>query len=583
MQTLAPTWNVGHTATAKWYVRLFPSLDDIAFLLPMFVLFARFNGTQLLFSDGDTGWHIRTGQWILAHHAVPTVDLFSFTKPNAPWFAWEWAWDVLAAVVHQYAGLAGIGFITTALLGAFSLLVYRLCLRVSHDNVLSMAVTALTAAVSSIHWLARPHLVSWIFALLFLNLLESIRTNGASASTSLLLILLPALTVVWTNLHGGFVAGLMLIACYALGEGLTALFAAQTSDGPSSFRSAWQACRPYGLSFALCAAATLVNPYGWQLHKHIYAYLSDSELLDKIQEFQSISFHAAPAIYLEILLLLAVFAVVQNLRHGRLTPVLLICLWAHLALLSARHIPLFAIVAAPYVAAVLSASVGNLRQMPLLAEAAETFSDICHDLRALELTPRLHLTSAAALLGIAGLFALGEAPFLPQFNSENFPLQAVPVLEKHLSSRVFSTDQWSDYLIYRFYPAQRVFFDGRSDFYGNDFVKVNQRILSAEHDWKSLLHQYSIDLVLVKPETPLSAVLKLTPGVKVLFDDGKVILFAVSGMNMQPLLPRPLTQVSSNSDRASRAPGSAQTTQPDLSQAALTTNRPNNSKKGKTS
>jgi hypothetical protein len=577
MQTLAPTWNLGHTATAKWYVRLFPSLNDIAFLLPMFVLFARLNGTQLLFADGDTGWHIRTGEWILAHHAVPTRDLFSFTKPNAAWFAWEWAWDVLAALVHQYAGLAGIGFITTALLGAFSLLVYRLALRVSQDNLMSMAVTALAAAVSSIHWLARPHLVSWLFALLFLNILESVRTNGTAASTLLLSLLLPLLTILWTNLHGGFVAGLLLLGCYAVGEGLTAALAAHTSNLLSACRTGWKASAIYWQSLALCAAATLVNPYGWQLHKHIYAYLSDSELLDKIQEFQSISFHAGPAIYFEILLLLAVVAVVQNLADRRFTPVLLICLWAHLALVSARHIPLFAVVASPFIAAALSAVVGHLRRTPLLAEAAKTFADIGQDLRALERTPRLHLTSAAALLLIAGLFALGQGPFVPRFNPDNFPLQAVPVLQQHPGSRIFTTDQWGDYLLYRFYPAQRVFFDGRSDFYGNDFVKLNQRLLSAEHDWKSVLRRYSINLVLLKPETPLSAVLKLTPAVKVLFDDGKVIVFDVQSID-QPFPP-----VSSRSDRANRAPGSSQTTQPDLRQVALTTNRPHNLKKGKTS
>ena len=97
MQTLAPTWNLSETATTKWYGRLFPSLNDIAFLLPVVVLFAKMNGTQMLFSDGDTGWHIRTGEWIAAHRMVPTTDLFSFTKPNEAWFAWEWAWDLIFA------------------------------------------------------------------------------------------------------------------------------------------------------------------------------------------------------------------------------------------------------------------------------------------------------------------------------------------------------------------------------------------------------------------------------------------------------------------------------------------------------
>jgi hypothetical protein len=143
------------------------------------------------------------------------------------------------------------------------------------------------------------------------------------------------------------------------------------------------------------------------------------------------------------------------------------------------------------------------------------------------------LASAAAVLALVALFAGGQPPFAAQFNPEAFPIQAVPLLQSRMGARVFTTDQWADYLLYRMYPAQRVFFDGRSDFYGNDFVKLNLRLISAEHDWKALLQRYSISLVVLKPESPLSAVLKLTPHSKVLFDDGKVIVFDISSIYPQ--------------------------------------------------
>lgn len=215
-----------------------------------------------------------------------------------------------------------------------------------------------------------------------------------------------------------------------------------------------------------------------------------------------------------------------------------------------------------------------MRQIPLLTEAADTVSYICHDLRLMEVTPRFHLVSAAAILLIAGLFTLGQAPFAPEFNPENFPVQAVSIVKSHAGSRIFTTDQWGDYLLYRLYPAQRVFFDGRSDFYGNDFVKLNQRLLSAEHDWRQCLNQFRINLVILKPEMPLSAVLKLTRGAKVLFDDGKVIVFDTAGIYKTPAASQVSSQSLRTTDRASRAPKSSQKTQPDLTQAALTTNPP---------
>ena len=38
-------------------------------------------------------------------------------------------------------------------------------------------------------------------------------------------------------------------------------------------------------------AATLVNPFGWHLHVHIYRYLTDRYLMSRIAEFRSPDFH----------------------------------------------------------------------------------------------------------------------------------------------------------------------------------------------------------------------------------------------------------------------------------------------------
>ena len=72
-------------ARSKVVVKFLPSLADFAFLMPLVWLFGRLDGTKTLLGDCDTGWHIRTGEWIIANGWVPFRDLFSFTKPGAPW------------------------------------------------------------------------------------------------------------------------------------------------------------------------------------------------------------------------------------------------------------------------------------------------------------------------------------------------------------------------------------------------------------------------------------------------------------------------------------------------------------------
>src|SRR5215472_4583114 len=91
---------------SQFGVRLLPSLTDFAFLMPVVFLFARMDGLVTLLGDCDTGWHIRTGEWILAHHAVPARDIFSFSKPGETWYAWEWLSEIIFAWLYRHGGLA---------------------------------------------------------------------------------------------------------------------------------------------------------------------------------------------------------------------------------------------------------------------------------------------------------------------------------------------------------------------------------------------------------------------------------------------------------------------------------------------
>ena len=187
---------------------------------------------------------------------------------------------------------------------------------------------------------------------------------------------------------------------------------------------------------------------------------------------------------------------------------------------------MFVIMAAPPIAMMLHDFIKRARSIAALNGLLTVVDDICADLRSLERNERYHALSAAALLMLAVLFAAGKNGFEGEFNSESFPHQAIPVIEASTAQHIFTFDQWGDYLIYRLYPARRVFIDGRCDFYGDKLVDYQGHILDGRHDWKKLLNQFSVDMVIVKPEAPLSSLLKSEHDWKVLLDDGKVIVFA---------------------------------------------------------
>src|SRR4051794_35302919 len=153
-------------ARSQFAVKLLPSMADIAFLMPIAFLFGRMNGAKTLLSDCDTGWHIRTGEWILANGWVPMKDIFSFSKPGAPWFAWEWLSDVIFAGINGLGGLQLLVMCTVVMLSIIFASLFLLVKRKS-NVVIAVLITMLACAGSSIHWLARPHLFTLFFMVLF--------------------------------------------------------------------------------------------------------------------------------------------------------------------------------------------------------------------------------------------------------------------------------------------------------------------------------------------------------------------------------------------------------------------------------
>jgi len=511
----AQTWEPTYTVNTRWAIRLFPSLTDFAFILPVFLLFKFLSGTKRLLTDGDTGWHIRTGEWILQHGAVPKTDLFSFTKPHDAWFAWEWGWDVLFAIIHRYWGLAGVAFVNACLLCCISALLFHLIRRCCGNDILSLLFTLIAVCGSTIHWLARPHLLSWIFVLLVLHVFVSAERGRVK-----LLWWLPFLTVLWTNLHGGFFLAIVMVLTAAAGAACSG-FALR-----HSWSSAYTKAKPYLLCAAGCTLATFINPYGWRLHQHIFLYLQDAKLLDHISEFQSVSFHHGGALFFEFMLLLGVGSAWWCFGRGKFTPALLIVLFAHLALLYGRNIPLFLLAASPWVACTARSVLNRVKWAPRFGRVTTAVADICQDLRAFERIGRWHLASVLSILVVAALFTSGRPGFEAQFDPKQFPIEAVPSLAAVSKSRIFTYDQWSDYMIYRFYPDTKVFMDGRSDFYGSDFVDIYLGIVNAGYNWESDLKRFAVDTVVLKPDAPLATVLKQSPRWKLLFDNGTAIVFA---------------------------------------------------------
>ena len=518
-----------NTAGSRVAVKLLPSLADVAFLMPMALLFGRMGGLLALLGDCDTGWHIRTGEWILAHHAVPYRDLFSYSKPDSIWYAWEWLADVIFAGLNGIGGLAAVSLFAMLLIAVTFTLVFRLARRKS-NAVLAITVTVVAMAGSSIHWLARPHLFTLLFAVIFLNALDRVREGHTRVAGIPWLVLLPVLTVVWSNVHGGFLVGVLLISVFGVAEFLRILLAVGEEGRAAGLARAGK----YLLSALACLAASLLNPYTYHLHVHVFQYLRDPYLAARIMEFVSVDFHHPIAIFFETMLAGGVLASAWYARRGSYTEPLMFVLWAHAALLSARNIPIFMILVAPMVAAVADA---GLRRLPTAAvaawlqRAAAWFNRIMRETSETDAIGRWHLASLAGVALVAALLYAPHPPkgFRAEFDPKRYPADAVSALGQYPAARVFTFDQWGDYLIYRLYPRSRVFVDGRSDFYGEDFETKLLEVLNVNYGWDQTLARFAVDTVLMPPNSPLTGALKESSRWRVVYDDGVALVFRARG------------------------------------------------------
>jgi len=503
-----------------------PSLGDAAFLMPVLFLFLKLDGARFLLGDGDTGWHLRTGEWILANKRVPDRDIFSFTKAGEPWYAWEWLWDVLFGWLHQQWGMAAVVLGSLLVLCVCARMLYRMVRERCGDSLIAIAVTFVALAASSIHWLARPHLFTLLFLLVFYRILERV-----AAGRTQLIWWLPPLTILWTNLHGGFFVGILLIGTYAAGDLAAWLLNPDDADRPAALRR----IRTYLFGAAGCLLASFVNPYGWRLHAHIIRYLTDPYHRNNISEFLSLNFHHKAAIYFEILLALGAVAALHSLMKREYARPFLIVGWGHLALIAARNIPIYAFLAAPVIAATLKEGVERLREANVagwIRRAAAGWASFSGEMSLMDRAARVPWVSVATLVAVAALMWAPAAPakFRAEYDPKRYPARAIEALgPDYLAGNIFSDDEWGDYLIYRLYPSARVFIDGRSDFYGARFGEEFGGLVRGRWDWQSKLERHGVEMAVLRADGPLASLMKESGRWQVVYDDGIAIVFRRAG------------------------------------------------------
>ena len=476
-----------HNRAVRW---LAPDLALSLAVVTLLYCLTIFEGGHKLFRDSDTGWHIRTGERILADGGLPRTDPYSFSKAAHPWFAWEWGADAIMGAAHLAGGLQCVALLYALAIAACTWLWVKLQWAVGGSFLLVCLFAAPMLSTANLHWLARPHVFGWLLLLAWMLLLERGRVHPAIAL---------AIGAIWANLHASFFLAPLIAVLY----GRRAVLAA-----------------------VLSLAGSFLNPYGGNLHAHIARYLGDWELLSRVGEFQSFNFHVPGAWQIIAAMAIAALGASAALLEGRLAHVLISGFFLVGALRSARGLPLVALIALPLANGAIAAALRRASNLaPRIREALDRSLAYGGRLRLLDrgLNGALLVPFVAVLAWV--ILQRTGAGFPP----DQFPVEAATVVEQLPADAVLlAPDKFGGYLIYRFDGRRKVFFDGRSDFYGSAFMKSYIRLIEVRPGWHDLMAHYRFTHALLPPDYSLRGALA-DRGWRAIYQDSTAILLARPG------------------------------------------------------
>jgi hypothetical protein len=453
--------------------------------------------------DPDIWWHIRTGDWILAHHAVPRYAIFS-QHLERPWIAYSWLFDVIVSGVEHRFGLAGIpGFLIC--LQVFISLTFLIAIR---HFARSFWWSWLIASLAIYAFYVNP-LRSLLFTLLFFTLELVLIFEAERRAEDKLLFWTAPLFFLWANFHIQFIHGLFVLALY-VGTRIIAVAARKWLPGDSPKTS------PTRLLAVLAAAlaCSCLGPNWAYPYKVAVGYAVHTAQFQFNQEMLAMSFRR-PEHFVELFLLIAACYVVGRSRGRDLFRPLLLLVTALVSFHSLRD-AWFVSIAAAFV---LAEAVGQAQ--------SEATPDLAGQ-RRIRLVTNLNY-ALAAIAAVSLSFGLAarqgiSAPTLMAVIDQIYPIRAAEfVRDSRLSGPMYNSYNWGGFLIFNL-REQPVSIDPRVDAYGDELATDSVNTVNAIR-WKDDPELTRANFVLLERSAPLTSALESDPRYRLAYKDHLAVVF----------------------------------------------------------
>lgn len=442
--------------------------------------------------DPDLWGHLRFGLDILQAGTLPQADPYSFTAHGAPWINHEWLAEVLFAEGWLAAGAAGIVWLKLALALLTVGIIFRHLRQQSVSPKLSAVVMLPWLVMIPAFSLIRPlHFTLPCFAALLTVLYES------SYGRTRPLWLLTPLFALWANLHGGVLAGVALLAIWV---GCLALF------DRGRF---WLALVPA----LTAAAATLLNPYGYQLLEFLLRTATVHR--PEIIEWEPMRATSANGISYLICAAAAVAGLIRSRLPKPLPLMLVFSVVALLPFAAIRH--------------------GSLALLAVMVIAGPHMADAVRGFRN-DMKPRRLVLPAWAPLAPLGLTAvlftnvLHKPPVI-EVPAAKFPVEAVRVLKASgVKGNLINRFNWGEYILWHLGPGVQVAIDGRREtVYTKPLYEKYLRFQEGKSGWDWMLREHRTDMALVETELVSASLFRRMPDWQEVYRDEMASIFARRG------------------------------------------------------
>ena len=491
----------------------------IQFFIPRieYILFAAMfwgiasTGPILLNSDGDLPRHLLVGKLTRTTHEVHHTDIFSYRTTGMPSIPHEWLSQVILSIFNDILGLGGVVFFTALIVTVTWAIIYYESLKRSGSLFSALIFTGLGVGASLIHVLPRPHLFSYLFTALWILALEGISNDKPQRWW-----LLPLLMLLWVNLHGMFVLGIVIWIIYLAGS----LF-----ENPSRTWINDPRTKSMLLGSALAFMTTFFSPSGIKIWGAIASLGGNAYIKSRIPEYQSANFQMAETWPFILLLLLCIASFARSSHKIRWTDVFLVTAFAGIALYSSRMLPLFAIVAVPIVAQSFSSWVKE--DFP-----DNRFLKTEANISALNVSSNGLIWVLLVIVAVLFLFnsntAIDPAGKGNAFNANFFPVQAVNWLDSHpQDGHMFNEFDWGGYILLKLWPKYPIFMDGHTHIYGEALTREYEKVISLGKGWEDVLAKYQVQWAILRVQSPVVAALE-EQGWQILYQDETAVILRKS-------------------------------------------------------